>query len=76
MKRLTNFYIEEQDKANAEEKLRRLCGEQTKGQFSAMLRVMVKQFIETPDEKVNPLLIKAIDAEYVYSQTLNKRSRM
>ena len=76
MKRLTNFYIEEQDKAKAEEKLRRLCGEQTKGQFSAMLRVMVKQFIETPDEKVNPLLIKAIDAEYVYSQTLNKRSRM
>lgn len=76
MKRLTNFYIEEQDKAKAEEKLRRLCGEQTKGQFSALLRVMVKQFIMTPDENVNLLLIKAIDAEYVYSQTLNKRSRM
>ena len=76
MKRLTNFYIEESDKKSAEDKLRRLCGETTKGQFSSFLRVIVKQFIETPDEKVNPLLIKAIEAEYVYSQSLNKRSRM
>lgn len=76
MKRLTNFYIEDDDKAKAEDKLRRLCGQQTKGQFSALLRVMVKQFIATPDDKVNPLLIDAIEAEYVYSQSLNKRSRM
>lgn len=76
MKRLTNFYIEEEDKAKAEAKLERLCGKQTKGQFSAFLRIAVKQFINTPDETVNPLLIKAIEAEYIYSQTLNKRSKM
>lgn len=76
MKILSNFYIEEKEKKAAEEKLERLCGRQTKGQFSSFLRVMVKQFLATPDEKVNPLLIEAIEAEYVYSQTLNKRSKM
>lgn len=76
MKRLTNFYIEEDDKIQAEEKLRRLCGQQTKGQFASLLRVLIKQFIVTPDDKINPMLIEAIDAEYIYSQTLNKRSKM
>ena len=76
MKILTNFYIEENDKKSAEEKLNRLCGAKTKGQFSAFLRIMVKQFLATPDEKVNPLLLQAIEAEYSYSQSLNKRSKL
>ena len=76
MKKLTNFYIEESDKAEAEAKLARVCGTKTKGQFASLMRVMVKQFIATPDDKLNPLLIKAIDAEYVQCQTCNKRSRM
>lgn len=76
MKRLTNFYIEEYDKMLAEKKLERLLGSKTKGQFSSLLRVLIKQFNSTPDEKVNPLLLQAIDAEYIYSQTLNKRSKM
>lgn len=76
MKILTNFYIEEDDKKAAVEKLERLCGRQEKGQFASLMRVMIKQFINTPDEKTNPLLLEAIKAEYVYSQTLNKRSKM
>lgn len=76
MKVLTNFYIEEDDKQKCIDKLNRLKGVENKGQFSALLRVFVKQFIATPDDKVNPLLLEAIDAEYVYSQTLNKRSKM
>ena len=76
MKILKNFYIEENDLKQTEEKLNRLCGQKTKGQFSALLRILVKQFLATPDEKVNPLLLQAIDAEYIYSQTLNKRRKM
>ena len=76
MKRLTNFYIEEYDKMLAEKKLDRLLGSKTKGQFSALLRILIKQFNATPDDKVNPLLLQAIDAEYVQCQTLNKRSKM
>lgn len=76
MKILTNFYIEENDKQAAIDKLNRLNGATNKGQFASLLRVMVKQFIATPDEKINPLLLQAIDAEYVQCQTLNKRSKM
>lgn len=76
MKQLYNFYIEPDDKVAAEEKLQRLCGKKEKGQLASLIRVLLKQFLATPDDKVNPLLTKAIDAEYVYSQTLNKRSRM
>ena len=76
MKILTNFYIEENDKIVATEKIERLCGKQSKGQFASLMRVMVKQFIATPDDKINPLLLEAIKTEYVYSQSLNKRSKM
>lgn len=76
MKILTNFYIEESDKQECVDKLNRIRGVENKGQFSALLRVFVKQFNATPDDKINPLLLQAIEAEYVYSQTLNKRSKM
>lgn len=76
MKILTNFYIEEDDKQKAIEKLNRICGNQTKGQFASLLRVMVKTFNNIPDDTINPAFIEAINAEYVYSQCLNKRSKM
>lgn len=76
MKILYNFYIDEDDKKKASEKLNRLNGKQEKGQLAALIRVLLKQFIATPDDKLNPLLKEAIKQEYTYSQTLNKRSRM
>lgn len=76
MKILTNFYIEESDKQECINKLNRLKGVENKGQFASLLRVLIKQFISTPDDKVNPVLLEAIEAEYTYSQTLNKRSKM
>lgn len=76
MKILTNFYIEEVDKQQCIDKLNRLIGVQNKGQFASLLRVLIKQFNATPDDKVNTILLNAIEAEYVYSQTLNKRSKL
>lgn len=76
MKILTNFYIEEVDKQECIDKLNRLIGIHNKGQFASLLRVLIKQFNATPDDKVNPILLNAIEAEYVYSQTLNKRSKL
>lgn len=75
-KSLFNFYLDDEMKLKANDKLKRLCGVQTKGQLAAMLRVMIAQFVATPDDKINPLLIDAIDAEYTYSQKLNKRSKL
>nr|DAR14297.1 MAG TPA: hypothetical protein [Caudoviricetes sp.] len=73
-KSLFNFYLDNDTKKKANEKLNRLVGEQNKGQLAALIRVLLKQFVATPDEKVNKLLIEAIAAEYEYSTKLNKRS--
>lgn len=75
-KRLYNFYLDPQMKTELNEKLERLIGEKPKGSLASLIRVQLKQFLSTPDENINPLLIQAIDAEYEYSAKLNKRSRM
>lgn len=75
-KSLFNFYLDDDVKREAQDKLIRLTSDQPKGQLASLIRILVKQFVMTPDEKVNPLLIDAIAAEYEYSQKLNKRSRL
>lgn len=75
-KSLFNFYLDDDLKEKAQQKILRLRGDESKGQLAALLRVLIRQFVATPDEKVNPLLIEAIAAEYEYSQKLNKRSRL
>lgn len=75
-KSLFNFYLDNDMKAELVEKLSRLTGDKPKGQVSSLIRVLLKQFLATPDDKVSRLLIEAIDAEYEYSQKLNKRSRL
>lgn len=75
-KSLFNFYLDDDDKERAIAKLLRLRGESSKGQLAALLRVFIKQFNATPDDKVNPLLIEAVAAEYEFSTKRNKRSRL
>ena len=75
-KNLFNFYLDDDVKNQAIQKLIRVSGDKPKGQLAALLRVLLRQFIATPDDKVNPLLIEAIAAEYEYSQSLNKRSNL
>lgn len=75
-KSLFNFYLDDDVKEEVQLKLLRLTGDKPKGQVAALIRILLKQFAMTPDEKVNPLLIQAIEAEYEYSQKLNKRSNL
>lgn len=75
-KSLFNFYLDDEVKEKAQLKLLRMCGTQSKGQLASLLRILIAQFVATPDEKTNPLLIEAIEAEYTYSQTRNKRSNL
>lgn len=76
MKSLFNLYLEDTDKKKVIEKLERLNGKQNKGQLAALIRVLIKQFLATPDDKVNPLLLEAVFAEYEYTQKKNKRSSL
>lgn len=75
MKRLFNFYLDDDIREKAYEKLERLVGEKPKGTLAALIRVQLLQFLATPDDKIDPLFVQAIDAEYEYSAKLNKRSR-
>lgn len=76
MKKLFNFYVEENVIDMVQNKLTRLTGDKPKGQVASLIRVLLNQFIHTPDDKVDPLLLDAIVAEYQYTQTKNKRSKL
>lgn len=76
MKNLFNFYLDDDLKKTVQEKLVRLSGETPKGQVASLIRVLLRNFANTPDEKVPPELINAVVAEYEYTTKLNKRSRM
>lgn len=76
MKTLFNFYLDDDLKAKVQSKITRLIGDQPKGQIAALIRVLLQQFAATPDNRVNPLLLEAITAEYEYSTKKNKRSRL
>ena len=73
---LFNFYIADELKDDTQTKLAELLGEQSKGQMAALIRVLLKQFVATPNNKINSVLISAIDAEYTYSKIKNKRSKL
>jgi len=75
-KSLFNFYLDDNIKNKAIEKLDRLNGKQSKGQLAAFLRVQINLFLALPDEKISQTLLDAIKAEYEYSAKLNKRSRL
>lgn len=75
-KSLFNFYLDDNDKKTAMEKLKRICGEESKGQLASFFRVKLKQFLLTPDDKVDPALKECIAAEYELCQKCNKRSRL
>ena len=73
---LFNFYLDDEDKAKAVDKLDRLCGNTSKGKLAAFLHIQIKKFNLTPGEKITRELIEASDAEYVMCKNRNKRSSM
>lgn len=73
---LFNFYVDDDDKAKAITKLDRLCGNTTKGKLAAFLRVQIKKFNLTPDDKVSKDLLEAVETEYVMCKDKNKRSSL
>ena len=68
--------MDDNDKLAITEKIERISGKKEKGQLASFLRIQVKLFLATPDEKVDRTLINAIDAEYTTTVKSNKRSKM
>ena len=74
-KNLFNFYLDDDVKYAAMDKLTRVCGEYGKGQLASLIRVMLTDFALTPDEQVSNELVEKIKQEYVYNTFKNKRTR-
>ena len=49
---LFNFYLDDEDKAKAVDKLDRLCGNTSKVKLAAFLLIQIKKFNLTPYEKI------------------------
>lgn len=64
MKSLYNFYLDDDIKDVASEKIERLAGAKSKGQLSSLIRVLLLQFVATPDEEIDPKLVELVQAEY------------
>ena len=76
MKRVFNFYLDDDLKTQVNNKINRLNGKENKGQLAALIRTLLKQFNMTPDDKIDKKLLEACKAEYELSTKLNKRSCM
>lgn len=74
MKKLFNFYLEDEIKEKVTTKLTKEIGKTEKGALASLIRVMLYDYLAT--EEVNPSLIKRVMDEYIYTQTKNKRSKM
>lgn len=75
-KNLFNFYLDDDDKQAAIDKLNRLVGDTSKGKLAAMMRVCIKAFVMTPDDKIKKDFIEAVQGEYTYNQDKTKRSKL
>ena len=75
MKNLFNFYLDDDIKKKATEKIERLVGEKSKGQLASLIRVLLKRFLYSDDEQLKDV-IADLESEYTYSTTKNKRSKL
>lgn len=73
--RLFNFYLDDATKELAIAKLERLTGEKPKGQLASLIRVLLREFVITPDDKISANLGELIEKEYQYTTKMNKRSK-
>lgn len=70
---LYNFYIDKDLKLSAQEKLIKELGKTEKGALSALIRVLIREYVDSPTDS---RLVSKIAKEYINSATRNKRSRL
>ena len=76
MKRLFNFYLEDEVRDKANEKLKNLLGETTKGALASLIRVMINDFIAEEDQIKLSKLTADILENYMTCQFSSKRSKL
>lgn len=76
MKRLFNFYLDDDMREEATDKLEELLGGTTKGALASLIRTMIQDFIDCQDKEVLNQLGVKIMSNYMECQHSNKRSRL
>ncbi len=76
MKQIFNFYIDKEVKDNVIEKIEKYNGVHNKGQLSALIRVLLKDFLNCNDEELIKAILHKLEFEYCESTSKNKRSRL
>ena len=76
MKRLFNFYLDDDTKKKVNSKLANLLGETTKGALASLIRVQLEQFLEEQDPKVLAEIAGKVLNNYMECQFSNKRSKL
>ena len=71
------FYLDDETRLAVEQRLSMLVPDTKKGAMAALLRVLLREFVALPfDDHSFTSLQEKIEAEYVYTTSKNKRSKM
>lgn len=71
------FYLDEPTKLAVEQRLSTLVPDAKKGTMAALIRVLLREFVALPfDDASLTYLQEKLAAEYVYTTSKNKRSKM
>lgn len=76
MKRLFNFYLDDDVRKKCNEKLANLLGETTKGALASLIRVQLEEFLEEKDEVALTSTASKVLEHYMECQYSSKRSRL
>lgn len=72
---LFNLYLDDDTKFEAAQKLVDLGLQTTKGSISALIRVLMRDFVDMEEEQAKQIVAK-VENEYTYTTKKNKRSRL
>lgn len=74
--KLFNFYLDDLTKLKVIQKLKE-CGYDTKkGTMSALIRVMLKYFVDLADDTIIQSILENVEEEYTFTTKKNKRSTL
>lgn len=71
-----NFYIDEDTKLKAQLKLCEIGVVGEKGALAALIRVLLREFIDTTDPATLSRIASLVQANYTFTTKRNKRSRL
>lgn len=74
--KLFNFYLDDLTKLKVIQKLKEYGYDTEKGTMSALIRVMLKYFVDLADDTIIQSILENVEEEYTFTTKKNKRSTL